>query len=258
MVRNHLYSIEITCDQTIPSLAQFLRRLVVEEWTGTFRSEYQAFLTNHATIEEEAQAFLTDGHYSTSLGDAMPLAMANVLQLPLLIFTRGDFVRFMTVFPPYNVDCIAPLPLAYTNNGPGHYDALIPAEDSPSNDDAETNEKPGDKTASVSPNKKTELKHKKTNFCRCGINKKRESMKKGETPRKYKSRYGCLIHFSKCSLDCKCKGLCGGTDCKEKATIQDTSPKCSRQTRKRGKNPIQTASEKKKKCLWKSRKDQTL
>ena len=171
--------------------------------------------------------------------------MANVVQLPLLIFTRGDLVPFMTVFPRYNVDCIAPLPLAYTNDGPGHYDALIPAEESPSNDDAKTNEKPGDKTASVSPNKKTELKHKKTNFCLCGINKKREYMKKGETPRKYKSRCGCLIHFSKCSLDCKCKGLCGGTDCKEKATIQDTSPKCSRQTRKRGKNPIQTASEKK-------------
>ena len=53
---------------------------MVEEWTGAFRSEHQAFLTNVA-IEDEAHEFLTDGQYSTSLGDAMPLAMANVLQL---------------------------------------------------------------------------------------------------------------------------------------------------------------------------------
>ena len=89
--RNYLESIGINCEQTIPSLANFLRRLIVDEWTGPFRSEYQAFLTD-AVIEDDAQEFLTDGHYSTSLGDAMPLAMANVLQLPILIFVPHNLV----------------------------------------------------------------------------------------------------------------------------------------------------------------------
>ena len=160
MVRNHLESIGITRGKTISSLAQLLRRLVVEEWTGEFRSEYEGFLTNHAPIEKQAQAFLTDGHYSTSLGDAMPLAMANVLQIPLHIyFTPGDGSQ--RVSPRDNVEGIAPLPLAFTNDGPGHYDALIPAEDRDSNDGSKSIEKPVDNTPSVLPNKNTELKHKR-------------------------------------------------------------------------------------------------
>ena len=94
----------------------------------------------------------------------MPLAMANLLQLPLLIFAQGNLVPFMTVFPRYNVDCIPPLPLGYSNDGPGHYDALIPAEHFPSEsyaaDDGSV-EKRSDKTVSVSPNKNTKLKCKR-------------------------------------------------------------------------------------------------
>ena len=242
MARNHLESIGITGDQTIPSLAKFLRRLVVEEWTGAFRSEYQAFLTN-AAIEDEAHEFLTDGHYSTSLGDAMPLAMANVLQLPLLIFRQGNLVPFVTVFPRCNVDCIPPLPLAYTNDGPGHYDVLIPAENFPF--DSSAND--GNKTASDSPSKNTKLNRRQGNYCRCGINKNRESLK--TSLRKYKSRCGCIIHSLKCSRNCRCKGVCGGAACKKEKMIQDNSPKYSRQTRKRGKNPIQTTPDKKMKIF---------
>ena len=226
MVRNHVESIGITGDQTIPCLAKFLRRLVVEEWTGAFRSEYQAFLTNVA-IEDEAHAFLTDGHYSTSLGDAMPLAMANVLRLPLLIFTQGNLVPVVTVFPRYNVDCIPPLPLAYINDGPGHCDVLIPAEhfpsDSSANNGSKTAGKAGDKTASISPSQNTKLNRRQGNYCRCSINKNRTSSKK--SLRKYKSRCGCIIHSLKCSPNCRCKGVRGGTACKEEETIQDSSPK---------------------------------
>jgi PIN domain nuclease of toxin-antitoxin system len=59
----------------------------VDEWTGSFTSEYQGFLTD-TIIEDEAELFLNSGHYSSSLGDAMPLAMANVLRLPILIPTK--------------------------------------------------------------------------------------------------------------------------------------------------------------------------
>ena len=108
----------------------------------------------------------------------------------LLIFAQGNLVPFMTVFRRYNVDCIPPLPLAYTNDGPGHYDALILAEHTPSESSAASDgsvEKRTDKTVSVSPNKTqrlAKLKCKKRNYCRCGINRKRECTKKGKAPRK--------------------------------------------------------------------------
>ena len=136
----------------------------------------------------------------------------------------------MTVFPRCNVDCIPPLPLACTNDGPGHYDALIPAEHTPSEISAASDgsvEKRSDKTVSVSPNKNTKLKCKKRNYCRCGINRKRECTKKGNAPRKYKNRCACVNYFSKYSRNCRCKGSCGGTACKDEATTQDSFKKRS-------------------------------
>ena len=154
---------------------------------------------------------------------------------------------FVTVFPRCNVDCIPPLPLAYTNDGPGHYDVLIPAEHFPSDSSADNGSKTagkvGDKTACISRSQNTNLNRRQGSYCRCGINTNRKSLKK--SLRKYKSRCGCIIHSLKCSRNCRCKGVCGGTACKEEETIQDSSPKYSRQTRKRGKNPIQTTPDKK-------------
>ena len=246
IAQSHLESIGINREQTIPNLANFLRRLVVDEWTGPFRSEYQAFLTD-AAIEDEAQRFLTNGHYITSLGDAMPLAMANVLQLPILIFVPYSLVPFTTIFPRYNVDCIPPLLLAYENDGPGHYDALIPSKHGLSgssiNDDSAVGEI--DDARNILHIDDDKSKCKPRNYCRCGINKKREHVEKRKTPRKYKSRCGCLISFLRCSQHCRCNGACGGTACKDTVTVQDSAPTNSRQTRKRGQNPIKTSPHKK-------------
>jgi hypothetical protein len=137
----------------------------------------------------------------------MPLAMANVLQLPILIFVPHNLVPFTTVFPRYNVDCMPPLSLAYRNDGPGHYDALIPSKHSPSdsstNDGSKTVGETNDKTADISSDKNVNpnknVKHNKNvkprNYCRCGINKKRESMQKVKKARKYKVGVAVLFLF---------------------------------------------------------------
>jgi hypothetical protein len=106
ITRNYLESIGINSEQSIPTLANFLRRLIVDEWTGSFTSEYQGFLTD-TIIEDEAELFLNSGHYSSSLGDAMPLAMANVLRLPILILTPTNLIPLTTIYPRDNVECVA-------------------------------------------------------------------------------------------------------------------------------------------------------
>ena len=54
----------------------------------------------------------------------MPLAMANVLQVPVMILTPHYLSPFISVFPRQQVDCVQPFMLAYDNSGPGHYEAL--------------------------------------------------------------------------------------------------------------------------------------
>jgi hypothetical protein len=76
--------IGISPEQTIPYVANRLRRLVVDEWTGQHVSEYQHFFID-TNIEREAPNFLRNGHFSSSFGDAMPLAMANVLQMSIFM-----------------------------------------------------------------------------------------------------------------------------------------------------------------------------
>ena len=69
-------------------LAARLRELVVTEWLGPYRLEYENFLTNLDTeYENEASDFLKDGHYDSNLGNTMPLAMSNALGVSLVILT---------------------------------------------------------------------------------------------------------------------------------------------------------------------------
>ncbi len=98
--------------------------MVFDEWTGQHIGEYQHFFID-TDIETEAPNFFRNGHFSSSLADAMPLAMANVLQISIFILAPQHIVPFISVFQHYNVDSISPLMLAFNNHGPGRYDALI-------------------------------------------------------------------------------------------------------------------------------------
>ena len=58
-----------------------------DEWM-THPNLYQHFLTEERIFETEAKLFLNNGHFATGLGNAMPLAMASALKLPIVIFTE--------------------------------------------------------------------------------------------------------------------------------------------------------------------------
>ena len=65
IVRRHFEAIGLFGAQLVPELANILRRLVVDEWTGDNMNDYQEFLTDR-DVEMEAQNFLRDGHFSSA------------------------------------------------------------------------------------------------------------------------------------------------------------------------------------------------
>lgn len=95
-----------------------LRKLMVAEWLGN-ESEYG--LRNLCMNEQEILEYEESGVFGGALGDAMPVALANVLHLPIVIFTSIDNFP-VTVSPREQVPNAQPLYLAYTRHGPWHYD----------------------------------------------------------------------------------------------------------------------------------------
>ena len=108
IVRCHFEAIGLFGAQSVSELANILRRLVVDEWTGDNMNDCQEFLTDR-DVEMEAQNFLRDGHFSSAVGDAMPLAMANVLHMPILILVPNNLIPFLSIFPLFNMEPISPI-----------------------------------------------------------------------------------------------------------------------------------------------------
>ena len=74
------------------------------------RDEYSKFLDADSNDEEDAQekfdreiAYLeVDGHWSNSLSDCLPLAVANALHRGLRIYTSKAGIPVLTVHPSIN------------------------------------------------------------------------------------------------------------------------------------------------------------
>ena len=212
----------------------------------TTLDEYQHFFID-TDIETEAPNFLRNGHFSSSLGDAMPLGMANVLQMSIFILAPQHLIPFISIFPRYNVESISPLMLAFDNHGPGHYDALIERVMNHNHVDDSVI----DTRVDCDQNTYMSVEHVKSSqkvqdsYCRCGINTKQQSVHNVVPQRAYKSRCKCINKHSRCSLKCKCLGNCGNTDCKKNAkTTEDKKETTSRSSRKRGKHQIDTTPNK--------------
>ena len=69
-------------------LSMKLRQAFVQEILGE-RESYESFLIRELDYSTEANKFLQDGFYVSSIGDLMPLAMATVLQASVVITTSS-------------------------------------------------------------------------------------------------------------------------------------------------------------------------
>lgn len=122
---NHLNSMGLSADMAITELARVLRALIVEEWTGPNAEEYMNFIEEDVDFNLEAKKYRSEGLFHDPLEDLMPMAMSNVLNLPLCISTSESHTPVISVCPLRTVSGSVPIMLAYTSSGPGHYDTLF-------------------------------------------------------------------------------------------------------------------------------------
>ena len=76
-------------DSNITVLVLELRRLMVNELL-TNRHLYDGFFEDsfeQENYEQEVKKFLNQSYYDSNIGNAMPLAMARALSLPIVIYT---------------------------------------------------------------------------------------------------------------------------------------------------------------------------
>ena len=121
--RLFLESLGVTLDVTVDELSSVLRELVVNEWLNN-QQEYRSFFED-INLQEEIDRFRRSGEFAGPLGDALPMGMANVLKIPILILTTVHNMPIVSVAPRTSSNNPIALWLCYTQQGPGHYDALV-------------------------------------------------------------------------------------------------------------------------------------
>lgn len=71
----------------------------------------------------EAGKFRRIGEFCRPLGDAMPLAVTNLLQMPIVLITSAQNMPIVPITPRTIRNEVSVI-LAYTQRGAGHYDAV--------------------------------------------------------------------------------------------------------------------------------------
>ena len=154
-------------------ICQFLRNRMVKEWLDN-RSFYQGFVTDD--ILAAADYYQQSGTFSGDLGDLMVLTLANVLQIPITIFTSVENMPILCIMPTTStMETTSPMFLTYSQSGAGHYDYAVPHE---------------------SPH---ELDTTKVEKCSCG--RKPNSIGQACSTR----RCPCFREATSCSFSCTCK-----------------------------------------------------
>lgn len=115
-VVNQLSSLGLTADMEITELANALRELVVEEWTGPNAEEYMNFIDSEVNFYSEVSKYRTPGYFHGPLGDLMPIAMSNILNLPMCIITSESHTPVISICPRQAVTGSVPIMLAYTSS----------------------------------------------------------------------------------------------------------------------------------------------
>lgn len=192
----------------IGSLSIKLRQAFVQEILGERRESYESFLTNDSDYSTEANKFLQDGFYASSIGDLMPLAIATVLQASIVIIITSPNSHPIYVTPQVG-SIEGTLILVYDPSGSGHYDAAVPYSNTVGQEATEQ--------ATVT-NKST------STSCRCGVNKKIGNVCAPNAV--YASRCKCYLQSQPCTTLCCCKG------CKNPYGVRVPKPKGVKRNRR--------------------------
>lgn len=146
------------------------------------------------------------GFFDSEIGNAVPLAMTEVLGIPIIIISSTLGYPIVHLRPQQsNVHSNTAIYLAYNQCGKGHYEMAEFSSDRSSKSD------------------------KETFHCRCGVNRKGSEPACIDSDR-YKSRCKCYNHKKACSSACSCKG------CKNPIGLRPLTPV----KRKRHRHELQT------------------
>ena len=123
----YLKSIGISIEMSNEDKINVLRQLIVQEFAGPNRHVYEPFMISSTTdsYNTEAQKFLKPGHYDSELRNCVPLAMSNILQIPLVIFTSMENYPITQVIHRTRVLSEVPIYLAYNHGDSGHYNLAV-------------------------------------------------------------------------------------------------------------------------------------
>ena len=227
--KEHFSSLGISPTMEVTELNAVLRNLLVAEWTGPYMDEYEQYLADDVNFMEEASAFFSSGVFASSIGDIMPLALSNVLQVPIFILSTQTLVPFIEIHPRRFSETSAAIFLTYNHAGPGHYNALVARLERQHDHD-------GNEQCHTITHGVNDIDDVDRRICRCGINQKSGT---AGTKRKYSSRCRCIALFGQCTDKCKCKSSClDGGECRKPP---QTPVKTTRQGRKRKEQPLQTS-----------------
>ena len=173
----HKLGIPDTHLRDVNHIQRMLRIQMVKEWTANPQL-YQGFITDDIT--SLSQEYLQDGHFTGCVGDLMVLTLANLLGMPISIFTSVTNMPLLCVMPTTETSVITqPIFLAYIQTGPGHFDVALPITDG------------------VSPS----VTHsKKQTKCTCGRNPKSDGKACSSL------RCACVRGSKECTGCCVCKG----------------------------------------------------
>lgn len=104
-------------------IQRLLHTRIVEEWQENIYN-YQGYISEDLGIF--GQKYLQDGHFAGDAGDLMVLTLANVLSMSIPVFTSIQNMPVICVMPTsQTITTTEPLLLAFIQDGPGHYDAVI-------------------------------------------------------------------------------------------------------------------------------------
>ena len=171
-IESHLNSIGLSRDMPENEKIIVLRRLIVEEFFGQNRHVYEPFLVTSTDLyEKEAQKFLQPRFYESELGNCVPLAMSNILQMPMVIFTSMENYPVTHVIPRGRVLSEVPLYLSYDHSGSGHYN-LVVEETTADSGTVSLESSPvylTDVPPAASPNSSTKSEENYKAKCSCGL-----------------------------------------------------------------------------------------
>lgn len=176
------------------SLSDSLRVLTVSEWSGENRPHYESFLTTD-NFDEEVKRFTHKGYFTGELGNLMVLAMANVLKMPIVIFSSLENYPTIPILPRGQLNDMPTLFVSFNAAGCGHYDYVH----------METVRMVLEKQQEEQA---TEKKRPQVS-CSCGASRKGQEKVSNVCNNvigSYSSRCKCLKARVSCDGNCKCKG----------------------------------------------------